>query len=262
MTSQCRQWLFPATVTIALMLALWELAVQYDEMCFVHAAAVAVTEEAGAVTPRDKVVALRDYLRGHITWRNAQHDDRSFLRATAMETLQSRRGYCGEVTRTFICMAGSLGISAQRVNLRGKVMHVVAEAELSPDEKVVVDCQSPPHVADLATLDDVVRGPVFTEYYTLNLRRLGIGWLVSRLKLQHGPWDTVLERPHLLKASLWGSLIVLVCGARLLRILARRVLYRIGWVHRSDVNILLAVPHAQQPKSPVSADRPTVAQPL
>jgi UDP-glucose 4-epimerase len=202
---------------VASLLMLWELALQYEETRDVAGIASEVVREAGAVTTRDQVQALRDYLRRNVTSTGAAHDNRPYFRATAMETLQSGRGYCGEVSRAFTCMAATVGISAHRLNLVGKDTHVVAEAELAPGTSVIVDCQSPPTIVDLMPIDEVMRTTGFTDYFTVNVRRLGINWLVSRLHLAYGPWDYALERPHVLKACGWGLLalgLIVTCVSR------------------------------------------------
>lgn len=210
---------------------------QHAEDAYVHAVAERVVRDAHATAPREQVVALRDYVRAHVTWEGApgENDPRPFLRATAEETLRSGVGYCGEDSRLFINLARSMGIEAQRVNLYGRVMHVVAEVELVPHERLIVDAQSPPMIDGLEPLDQVILRPEFDDYYTLNLRRLHLGWLVSRVRLEMGPLTYWLENPHALKAALWGSLLAVVVGARLARTALRYFLLRRGWVHRSSL---------------------------
>jgi hypothetical protein len=224
-------------MALACFFGVWELALQAQESWYVRSVSLGVIQDAGAATSREKVVALRDYIQNNVTTFNAPFFDkeRPFLRATASETLKSGLGYCGEDTRTFICMANNVGLRAQRINLTGKKLHVVAEVELAPDQKVLVDCQNPPAFIELTTLDEVVRGPVYEDYFTINLRRLRIGWLISRLKLHYGPWDYVLERPHVMKAGAWGVLVASLLSLKALRWLIRRLLKSRGWVHRSNL---------------------------
>ena len=76
-----------------------------------------VAGEAHAVTPTQKVLALRDYLRRNVRWQDLtsnELDRRPFFRDSAIDTLRSGEGFCGEVTRAFICMAAALDIPAQR----------------------------------------------------------------------------------------------------------------------------------------------------
>jgi hypothetical protein len=181
-------------------------------------------------------------------------DDRPFLRASAAETLQSGKGYCGEVTRAFIRMADAVGIRAQRINLYGKINHVVAEVELKPGERVIVDSQNPPLLPDLDTLDHVILRPEYTDYSTLNLRRLRLSWLVSRIKLEIGPLTYWAESPHALEAGLWLAAALMLLSGKLLlvcgRPLARMLLARRGWVKPAD-NIVLKVSETNRGVTPI-----------
>ncbi|HZF39394.1 MAG TPA: transglutaminase-like domain-containing protein [Blastocatellia bacterium] len=205
-----------------------EAAKQRQESRYVKVVAEEIVRKAGAGDNRSRVIALRDYLRGHVTFRGAPHDDRPFLRATAAETLRSGKGYCGEVTRAFICLAAAVGVKAQRINLYGSDNHVVAEAELGPGERVLVDGQHPPHVRDLEPLDRVILRPEYDDYSTLHLRRLRLNWLVSCVKLEMGPFTYWTETPHALKSGLWLTLMLaLLIGKHLFtsgRSLAGRLL--------------------------------------
>lgn len=225
-------------VALCGLLALWYAIQQIRDAQYVASVAWRVVREARAETPRDRVIALRDYLRRHVTWQGAPGNGRPFLRASAGETLRSHLGYCGDVTRAFICMAAAVGIPAQRINLWGAARHVVAEVELPNRQRFLVDCQNPPMIADLEPLDRVILRPEFDDYYTLNLRRLGISWLVSRVKLQLGPLTFWTENPHALRAVGWGLLGISLVLIRLIVTLARgwlrRILRRRGWIHVSD----------------------------
>jgi hypothetical protein len=147
-----------------------------------------------------------------------------------------------------------VGIRAQRINLYGAVNHVVAEVELKPGERVIVDSQNPPLLPDLETLDHVILRPEYTDYSTLNLRRLRLSWLVSRVKLEMGPLTYWTESPNALKAGLWLTLasillsgkLLLVCG----RPLVRKLLVRRGWVKSAD-NIVLKVSETKRSVTPV-----------
>ena len=159
------------------------------------------------------------------------------MRATAADTLRSGLGYCGEVTRVFICMAASVGVRAQRINLYGKENHVVAEAQLAPEKRVIVDCQNPPRIAQLVPLDKVILQPECSDYSTLNLRRLRLNWLVSRLKLEMGPLTYWTENPHLLKATIWFFLAAALLSLKLALQLARLMLRRAGWVRGTELRV-------------------------
>lgn len=223
---------------------------QVREDAYVRETALRVVHEAQAVTPRERVIALRDYVRRTVTFRGAPDDtaDRPFLRATAEETLRSGLGFCGEDSRAFINLARAIGIEAQRLNLYGSVMHVVAEVELEPHQRLVVDAQSPPIIADLEPLDEVILRPEFDDYYTLNLRRLHLGWLVSRVRFEMGALTYWAENPHALAAALWGFVLAALLALRTARVILRHVLHRRGWIHRSAIPHLAPVAVRARPR--------------
>src|SRR5438128_8674494 len=86
---------------VPLLLGAVQIALQVSDAHYVDSVAQRVVHRAGAVTPRERVIALRNYLRANISFDQAPFSDRPFLRASAGETLRLRRGFCGEVTRTF-----------------------------------------------------------------------------------------------------------------------------------------------------------------
>jgi hypothetical protein len=235
-----RRWLFRAGLTASLMLAEVELVLNHTDGAYTRSIAVQVVREAGAVTPREKVLALRDYLRQHVDYHEIIIDDRPFLRAAAAETLRTGEGYCGDVSRAFICMAGEVGVAAQRVSLDGREQHVVAEADLGPAGRVIVDCQQPPRIADLTPLDQVMLRPEYSEHYTINLRRLGLGWLVRRLTIETGAITYLAEHPHALLAAIGLGAAAVLIALAICRDLVRRTLGRRGWVHASDSQRLRA----------------------
>jgi len=222
----------------AFMMSSIEATKQLQESRYVKAIAEGIVQKAGAGDNRSRVIALRDYLRERVSFQGAPDADRPFLRATAAETLRSGKGYCGEVTRAFIRLSAAVGIRAQRINLYGSDNHVVAEAELRPGERVLVDGQYPPHVRDLEPLDRVILRPEYDDYSTLHLRRLRLNWLVSRIKLEMGPLTYWIENPHALKSGLWLALALALLIGKFLFIggksLAIRLLARRGWVKVAD----------------------------
>jgi len=225
-------------LVLCLLLGTLEASLSALEAEYVSRRARAVVAAAGAVTRREKTVALRDYLRRHVKSQGYPQAGRGFLRPTAAEVLRSGRGWSGEATRTFICMADAVGVRAQRINLYGSVQHVVAEAELGPRDRVVVDCSvfnGAPIVPDLVPLDELMVRPEFEDYYTLNLRRLGMQWLVSRVHLSLGPLTYWTEQPHLLKATLWFFLAAALALAHVARRAFRAFLAKRGWLHSSSV---------------------------
>ena len=242
--SRWRRFAFIGAVTIALAIGAVESATQYLQSRAIQTIAHNVTWRAGTNDPRARIIALRDYVRANVSFFDAQQESRPFFRDSAIETLSSGKGYCGEATRAFICLADAVGIRAQRINLWGTEPHVVAEAEISRDERVIVDCQNPPKIRDLETLDRVILRPEFTDYYTLNLRRVYLNGFVSRVKLEMGPLTYWTENPHALKAllsflfalSLLLSLLILKAA----RNASRALLRRRGWIHLSNTQEIVA----------------------
>ncbi len=238
------RYFYRAIVAGALLMASIEAVKQYRESQEIKAIAEDIVQKAGAYDNRSRVIALRDYLRKRVTFQGAPKEDRPFLRATAIETLRSGKGFCGEVSRAFIRLANALGIQAQRINLYGRDNHVVAEAELSPGERVIVDSQFPPQVPDLEPLDRVILRPEYDDYSTLHLRRLRLTWLVSRVKLQMGPLTYWTENPHAIKSGFWLIVALTLLSGRMLfigaRSLARRLLARRGWVKANGAGELKA----------------------
>ena len=224
----------PILILTCLLLGITESFLSYRDNQYVGSVARRVVQEANAADAQAKVIALRDYLRRHVRYQEAAVEGRPFLRDSAAETLRSGQGYCGEVSRAFIVMADTVGIRAQRINLYGRSPHVVAEAELAPGNRVIVDCQNPPQIADLEPLDQVIQRPEYDDYYTLNLRRLHLSWLITRVKLEMGPLTYWLERPHAIRASLWFLLAAVMLALKGLRIAVRAWLKWRGWVHISD----------------------------
>src|SRR5262245_51157167 len=199
------KYLFWALFCLSIVMSFTETITQRQNSRYVKSLAEEIVQKANAHDNRARVIALRDYIREHVRFQGAPEEDRPFLRASAAETLRSGRGYCGEVTRAFIRLADAVGIRAQRINLYGRLNHVVAEAELSPGNRVLVDSQNPPQLRDMETLEQVMLNPDYDDYSTLHLRRLHINWLVSRVKLQMGSLTYWVESPHALKAGLWAA---------------------------------------------------------
>jgi hypothetical protein len=225
-----------------------EVITQYQNGRFIKSLAEEIVRKSDAHDNRARVIALRDYLREHVTYQNAPETDRPFLRASAAETLRSGKGYCGEVTRAFIRLANAVGIRAQRINLYGRQNHVVAEVELAPGNRVLVDSQNPPQVQDLEPLDQVMLRTDYDDYSTLHLRRLHLDWLVSRIKLQMGPLTYWLESPHALKAGLWAAVAMSLLIGKFLfvvsRSLGRKLLVKRGWVKTID-QLQMEVRHSE-----------------
>lgn len=236
-----RKGLFYLAVLLALGASIENWLLYFQNQRYVEQVAQTVIQQAQASDPHARVLALRNYLQTHVSYVGAPHDDRPFFRASAAETLQSGLGYCGEVSRTFIKMAHAIGIRAQRINLYGPLgSHVVAEAELSGNERVIVDCQNPPQVPELEPLEKTMLRPNYDDYSTLNMRRLHLNWIFRRIKLEMGIWNYWLESPHALKALSWLALAGTLVSLRLLAFtlprLMRLILTRRGWVQLSTLD--------------------------
>jgi hypothetical protein len=235
LASSPKRLVFLSVVGLFCLLGFYQLILQIQDQRYVASVARQIISDSKATDTRSKVLALRDYLRTHISFHDAPTDDRPFLRDSAADTLRSGKGYCGEDTRAFICMAASVGIPAQRINLWGKRAHVVAEADLGNGDRVLVDGQNPPQIADLESLDQVILRPEYDDYYTLNLRRLGMSHFVSRIKLEMGPLTYWTENPHALKSSLWFVMAIGLMTASGARSLIRFLLHKRGWIHSSSL---------------------------
>ena len=222
------------TSVLLAIFAVWQAIHQIQEDSRLRQIAESIVSQAGAATQQQKAVALRDFLRKNVTYQGVSIAGRPFLRATALETINSGKGYCGEVTRAFIGLARTVGVQAQRINLYGKENHVVAVADLGDGESTIIDCQHPAYIVELQTLDKVMLMPEFSDYSTFNFRRIGLGWLVPRLKLDIGWISYLSENPHAIKAAVAISIIVFLLSISGLRLIFRRILAWRGWVHKTD----------------------------
>ena len=225
---RARAWVFYGVLLALLALGMYEAVLQYRETQYVRLVALEVAGESARGDARALVVALRDYVRWRVRHEefHISRDDRPFLRASAADTLRSGKGDCGEATRVFINLAGSVGVRAQRLYLEGPQPHVVAEVRLG-DAEVVVDSYDAPFVPELETLEQVLRRPEFDHYSSLNWRRLLLG--LPSFKINLGPLAYLLENPHALTALLWFALASAWASLRLARWpAARRLLRREG----------------------------------
>lgn len=80
------------TSIILVGLAAREIALQQQDAALIRGLTDEVVRATGAVTPRQKAVAIRDHLRRTVTYLGAPVQDRAYLRATACETLIQRKG--------------------------------------------------------------------------------------------------------------------------------------------------------------------------
>ena len=211
----------------------------YREQQWLAAKANEIVERAGAKTRREQVMALRDYLRRNVRYENALHDARPFLRDSARTTIESGRGYCGEATRAFINLAAPLGFEAQRVNLYGRVNHVVAEVEIDPGTSILVDPQensstNPYLDARDRSVDEVVgcTDSLFQDYSNIHLRRLPvISMIVQRVRMKNNWLTWTMENPWLILADCFLAASLMLIFAMLVdSILLRVYAYRLGIV--------------------------------
>lgn len=216
--------------------ALYEAEMQRRDHAYVSALAQRIVARSHASTTSERIVALRDYLRAHIEDSHVADGDLPYLRAAASETLATGRGGPGDVARAFVDLAWAVGIPAQRLCLFGQTDHVAAEARLDDGRIVIVDGTRAPQIVSLETVDEVLAGGWFQDHTTLNLRRLHLGFLVSRVRLEIGWISYLAENPHLIKSLLWAFVFCALALVALARAAFRRFLHRRGWVHSSTLD--------------------------
>jgi hypothetical protein len=200
-----------------LSIAGYQMGEYYSEQRWIAEKARAIVQTTQASNKEDEILALRDYIRKHVRYEGLSESGRPFLRATAKETLQSGRGFCGEATRAFIVLARSLGIRSQRVNLYGRINHVVAEVELN-GRLVLVDLQENPVTNSILdrqwwTVDEVLflKESPWKNYSNIHLGRLPlINLFVRGIRLRIGLISWIVENPPLMKAILFLVLSVMV----------------------------------------------------
>jgi hypothetical protein len=83
----------------------------------------------GRITTRDDLVRLKRILAARIHWDEARmHEPRPWLRASALRTLETGYGFCGENARAAVRLLRLGGVPAHRLYLRGtRWGHVVVE---------------------------------------------------------------------------------------------------------------------------------------
>lgn len=217
MFSQLKQFItrrrvYWTVVVLNFLVSGYYVLVYYEEQDQLAMKAHEIVNAADPRSREEQIIALQSFIRQHVRYEGLTIEGRPFLRASATEIIETGKGYCGEATRAFICLAHHLGIESQRVNLYGRINHVVAEVELEPDRWVLVDLQENNATNDLLdgkwlTLNDIfahAESP-FVDYSNVHLRRLPIiNLFVQRIKLRNGFVTWVLENPSLLKALLFG----------------------------------------------------------
>lgn len=168
----------------------------------------------------DRVLALQRFVRSVAPARPGL--PRGFLRPSAAEILHRGPDGAGDTVRLFVCLASSLGIRCQRIMfyhsrpyIRTPLQreHILAEVELEPGQSLIVDPRSNPEVPAPTMLDELIAEPRYERFSTVNLDRLGLEKLISRLKLDVVPLGVWLEKPHWIKSALWLFVSILLLTA-------------------------------------------------
>jgi Transglutaminase-like superfamily len=222
---------FAGVLTLLLVLADYCYVQHVHESRWLAAMARRVISRTGASTPRERARALRDYVRQSVTYHGAPFYNRPFLRATARETLESGLGYCGESTRAFVRLAMMQGLRAQRINLHGRLRHVVAEVEFEQGRRVLFDPQNNPDLNPYfdeseISVDELLNQPgvPFSDYSNLNLRRFPVlGHYIQRIKITECMMTRMLESPWLIASFV----LQLIAAGMILAFVADRVLVRV-----------------------------------
>jgi Transglutaminase-like superfamily len=216
--SPVRRWraiAFYLVVVVAVSLGVIQTIQQHRETVFITQAARAAVGPAPVGDTRTTVMALRDYIRENVTRANYRSKGRPLLRDTAVETLNSGYGGCGEVTRVFINMAAAVGIPSQRLYLDGSRSHVVALVKLNDGKQILVDSLDFPYLDNLEELSQLTQHTEFKHYSSFNQRRLLVALPQNTISL--GPLNYYLENPHAFLAASWFALALLLICFRILR---------------------------------------------
>lgn len=235
--SRWRANFFYAGLLAIVILGISEAVSHYRGARYVGLLAQNVAGQTNSTDTTATVIALRDYIRQHVSRKDYPPQGRPFLRITAEETLRSGKGRCGESTRAFINMAAALGIQAQRLYLEGRRRHVVALVTLNEGQQVIIDSSDKPYFRDLESLQQLSQHPEFNYYSSFNQRRMFISLPPNAIRL--GAISYYLENPHALKALLWLMLAAVWVGSRfpgqpLINLLVRRRKARESFVRRCE----------------------------
>jgi hypothetical protein len=215
LTPRRRAQIFYVAVFALVALGVFQSVKQYRETKYVNQVAQQVTAHAGSKDTLGTVAALRDYLRQNVKRQGFPAYGRPVLRNTAAETLASGKGRCGESTRAFINMAGSLGIRARRLYLEGQRSHVVALVTLDNEQQVIVDSSDRPYFTDIEPLANVSRHAEFDYYTSFNPHRIIFGF--GKNTINFGPLNYFFENPNAFLALFSFALAFSCVGIRWLR---------------------------------------------
>ena len=188
---------------------------QRKDSQYVRQVALEVSGQARTTDQMSTVIALRDYVRKHVSRAQYPARGRPYLRDTAADILRSGKGRCGEATRAFIGLAETFGIPAQRLYLEGQRRHVVALVTLDRGERLIVDSSETPYIQDVERLDHLLQHPEFDYYSSFNRPRMVVP--VPRNAAHLGPLVFYLENPHALRSIAWLLLGVTCISFRLLQ---------------------------------------------
>jgi hypothetical protein len=164
-----------------------------------------------------KAFAIADYVRNEIRDEGLDINmPRPFLRATALETLESRRGFCGEQARVLIRLLQLSGFDAHRVYLWNGAgdEHVVAEALVGGRNLAFETLSSLPNERDLSRLMAANRFTNRSYWSPRVVRALGRDpfepgsfWVRTPPPLAAA---AILESPHAIGETLGGAEFILV----------------------------------------------------
>jgi len=167
-----------------------------------------------AIVERDQLVAVHAFLGKAVSGDpDFRFLPRPILRQTAVESLRSRQGFCGESARVAVLMLQALGIRANRIYLIGERWnHVIVEHEWLDGNWYLFDAFPDPATAmtpeqlcsfgseDPTTFPNVHDGNPWVDYY--RWRPL----LVRGISKSRPPagYVRITERPDAIRAGLRG----------------------------------------------------------
>ena len=179
----------------------------------------------GRIRSRDDLVALWRFVGQHVFWEPAKatESDRTLLRDTAVRTLATGVGLCGENARLSVRLLRLAGCPASRLYLFGERWgHVVAEVWWDGAWRLFDAHQDPATLPsdaevgvlptdDIACLPNRVAENQWVSAATAKLFRRVPALARRRIP---GPFVVLVESPHLLKAA--AGLVLAAIGALVL----------------------------------------------
>ena len=214
-------YLFYGFLSVIVVFAISQGVSQYKNQHYLQQLASDVISQAKATDQLSAVIAMRDYVRQHVSRAHYPARGRPYLRDSAADIIRSGKGRCGEATRAFIGLAATRGIQAQRLYLEGQRRHVVALVKLDSGERLIVDSSESPYIQNVESLDRLSQHSEFDYYSSFNRPRMIVS--LPRNAVSLGPLGYYLENPHALKSAFS---FLLGAGCLSLRLLPRRLLRR------------------------------------